>query len=379
MATDPLERLLGGPDPPVTPRPEFANALLEHLLASLIDGAGTPASAIRREAQVQAARSVRPEPARADHTRRLPYVWLAAAVLLVMLAIGYAWFRPGNSAQRETIPAVVAPATPVPTSTPTPGVSDQELLEIPLPAEAVPAGPASASLSHLTLLPDEQAAHAPLDGVEVHYVMSGQLTTQVDEDVQVLRADNSAWEPAPASTPIELGAGDAVLFIDVPDIAFANPGSASAEVLVFGLTSDSTGQMPFDVEGWIVNDYAQVGGTFPIASPGILLPGAPAVLRLNLLVLDPDALVPTVPPDRFRLIVVVPENGLGTPTVPNVSTSPDSRTRNLGLTSIAIYSVTLEIPGSDGTPLAADPNAACPFPVGTAFITGACEASVPED
>ncbi len=356
MTPDPLERLLGGPDLPLTPRREFADALLDHLLATLAAPADAPIAvpAVRPEAGLPAPTRERPLPDPTAMPRQRPRLWFAAAALvLVALTVAYAVLRPDRSNRPASIPA---PATPAPTAPAIPGVTQTALLAVTIPAEAIPAGRAGVSLHHLTLPAGVRTLAPGGHNIHLRYLISGVLTVRANRPGQLFRAASGAWEPLPADTEVTLGPGDAVLFLVITDIEFANPGPAPAQMLGYGLTLVGKGGQggAADLADWIVNDAAYSGPEYPPPGPGIVLPGQAAVIRLSRAVVEPGASLPAPPVDRFRLAVAAPDDLAGTPVAHDLT--PDGWVGNFGTTSAVVYHVTLEVPEAAGTPLAATPE-----------------------
>jgi hypothetical protein len=96
------------------------------------------------------------QPARPARSRA---VWLAAAALLVVLAaVAYVALQRDRPDYRGSIPAAVETATPTPTAIP--GVSELTLVDVVIPAEAVPAGVVGGGFSHMTLVPGVQTTMA---------------------------------------------------------------------------------------------------------------------------------------------------------------------------------------------------------------------------
>lgn len=275
-----------------------------------------------------------------------------AALVVGLVALGpWAGWRTGPD-RRTAIPAAVAP----PTAAALPGVAARDLVEFRIPAGRVPAGRSGAALYHLTLPAGAGTAAPQESGVHLRFVFSGVLSVQVDGPAQLLRA-GGAWTPLPAGVAATLGEGDAVVSFGRADVSFANPETAPAEVLWFGLRTDDGATEYAALPDWIVNDAARAGRDHIPGGADLVLPGAPAVLRLARAVLEPGALVPAPPVDRLRLAVAVPDNGRGTPVPPDIAVPPNGRVRNAGATAVVVYAVTLEVPGAAGTPLAAGPEA----------------------
>jgi hypothetical protein len=291
MATDPLERLLGGPDPVVVPRPEFAEALLSQLLTVLATGADVQQIAPRPQVTVLAYAG--PESVPMERGHRRAFAWLAAAaLLLIAVGAGYIAFWPDRNEQRTTIPAVVVPATP----------TDETLIEVTLPAESLPAGPAGSGFDVNTLSASSQTTWTTPSLVQARYVLSGRVAIRSNAPIRILRASNvGVWETEPADSDVLLGPGDAAYFAPMATADFTSVGPAAAELLTWII-----GASPLPA-GWTDNAYAVPAGR------EVSLPGGPAVLRIKRLIAQPDSELPLEPGAILFSAITMRRNPEGTP------------------------------------------------------------------
>jgi DNA-binding beta-propeller fold protein YncE len=139
MTSDPVERLLGGIDRPVTPRPEFAEALLDRLLVELeseADRQRDPGEQNQEDPMITASASlpaisalpfpgprmsVAARPATPTRRNRVLSYLATAALLLLTLAAGYLAVGPhrGDMGDDSSI-RLAAVSTPIADSTPGP-------------------------------------------------------------------------------------------------------------------------------------------------------------------------------------------------------------------------------------------------------------------
>jgi len=228
-------------------------------------------------------------------------VQLATALLLaVTLGLGYLALRPGilNRDRLAALPVLMVPATPTPGQT-----LDETLLEISIPASAIPSGDGGESgLLHATIPPGTegswQAPSGPCcSGLRVDYVLEGSYTVRASGPVQVVRASGSRTpETVPADIDLVLGPADAMIRPNETTFTATNTGTTPVQLLAWVLLAGAgpAAQVPWN---WI--------GHHSDVQSGLSVPAGPATVQLRRVTLAPGAvLVP--PPDALQLSVTLP-------------------------------------------------------------------------
>jgi hypothetical protein len=369
---DPFARLLRGVDGPVTPRPEFADALLERLLGELTNDM-EPGPAGVETVIVPSFSGPRALPALKDRggnggslsaiarVRGRPQNPLAtlatAALVLLTLLASFVAFRGSHPGRTDDdlmpIAALVAsPTTPNPLA-PT-GVTAVTLVETTLPAEALPRGVTGCALDLSAIPPKSDTTWNVFQNVNLRYVLSGEITVRSESAAQVLRAgSNGAWQAVPAETDVTLAPGDAVLFLNMTTATFSNTGSAPVETLGWTLVVGGSGGPNPSPPEWT--------GENAVLCPfgGVALPGTAGVLRVRQVELAPGAALPPLPTAIIQMSLASPSNAAGTPvSVFGSGTKSDGTIYNRDQKTAPFYVVTLEPLGAEnGTPQAGSPGA----------------------
>lgn len=352
MTPDPLDRLLGGPDPPATPRPEFADELLDRLLGMLAAPVAPPVEvhASRSQLTLQPRSTdsavARPLPEVAEWPRRWPRLSVAAILVVVVLAGALLALWPERVDQPTELPAVVVPATPVATATATvlavPGLIEQRLVEAELPDDALPVGTTNASLAYCTLLPGTRSTWTTFEPVHLVYVVDGPLTMRPDGPTQVARS-GGAWETVGPEEETVLEAGDAALLIGRTTIGFDNSATEPAQIVDWVVAATAGDDQPRP-HSWVISDLQMPEGS------AITLTGAPRRLVLRRVVLAPGGELPAADGAILRFTVSPPVNAEGTPElsfVGRVSNPEDGPIGNPEDWPLTLFVLTLEgDPGS---------------------------------
>jgi len=331
--------------------PAFVRRTMAHLLREHGRGAARGPevrTSPRAMASTAPVRRRRPGPHETPSGRNQRTFWLAAILLLVALAAGYAVVRRDGSSNRVTIPAAVV--SPVPT--PTPGI-DLTLVDVAIPADALPAGIAGSAMDHHTIAPAVESTWTVPQLAHLRHVLEGTLSLRADLPVRVLRGGaGGAWEEIPAGPDVELGPGDSVLILGGATIAFANRGAGPVEVVGWIIDPGRGNTNPTPPE-WVVHDY-------DVSSTGdIELPGSAARLRLQRIIVAPDEAVPESSGPLLQFAVLVPWNLAGTPVAtPLLIDRSDGVQINRGSEEAVVYVVTLEAIG--GGSVAATPASPTP-------------------
>jgi hypothetical protein len=341
MMPDPLDRLLGGPDPPATPRPEFAEALLDRLVAMLAAPADDPVDLKPPPPEPDAAVSPHSRPLPDPSKWSRPWSRLRFAAILAVVLAGAVLVRWLDRADRPIeMPAVVVPATP--TATPIAGVTDVRLVDAALAADALPVGTTNASLAYCTLLPGTRSTWTTFEPVHLVYVVDGPLTVRPDGPTQVTRS-GSTWETVGSGEEIVLEAGDAVLLIGRTTIGFDNTATEPAQIVDWVVAATAGDDHPRP-HSWVVSELQVPGGD------GVTLTEGPARLVLRRVVLAPGVELPMADGAGLRFTVSPPVNAEGTPVlsfVGRVSNPEGGPIGNPADWPLTLFVLTLEAdPGS---------------------------------
>ena len=233
----------------------------------------------------------------------------------------------------------------------------ETLLEVTLPADALPRGDAvSSGLAHVTVPPGHRstwaaAAGAAHPGSRLEYVLAGTYAVRAEGEVRVLRGGGGgAPETVPAGTAVELGPGDALVSRAETGYEAANPGAGPLELLAWVVVAGIPARMP-GPGGWVFHEHDLQEAA---AAPPV--PAGPATLRLRRVELAPDATLPP-PVGAARFFVTLPTNAAGTPVVPSIGQRSDGTIRNVGRDVTPLYVLTLEpARGAVGSPVAGSPG-----------------------
>jgi len=270
-----------------------------------------------------------------------------AALLLLALGVGSVALGPDGPGRSTVLAAAVASD-----GTPAPGVvAEETLLEVALPAEALPHGDAvGGGLVHFTIAAGSRATREPYccPGLLVEYVLSDAYTVRAEAAIRVVRADG-AVEEVPAGTEVVLGPGDGPVSGHESAVEMANTGDAPVELLSWILIDDSEGEFGgYDLAGWEVQ-------SFDVQGP-LTVPPGPATLRLRRVELAGDADFP-VPAVGSQFVVLSSEHAAGTPAPRDVGRLEDGTFRNFGRGAVIVHVLNLEpAGGAAGTPVAGSPT-----------------------
>ena len=274
-----------------------------------------------------------------------------AALLLLALGLGYVALDPfgGGPDRPSSIPAAYAPE-----ATPTPEPTDELLLEITLPAEALPRGEHfSSGFAHYSIPPGARGTWTPncCTGPMVEYVLSGAYTVRAEAVIDIVRA-GGVVEEVPAGTEVALGPGDALLSRVETVVEAANTGEMPVELLSWVLVEDPTNAFNGHLlPGWWENDIDV--RDVRDQPPGVSVPAGSAAVRLRRVELAPDAVIPAPPSGGTSFAVILRENAAGTPTrAVLIGPQSDGTIRSLGQVAATVYVLTLEPAdaGESGSP-----------------------------
>jgi hypothetical protein len=258
-------------------------------------------------------------------------------MIVVMLAVamlgtpGLSWLARGATAQD---------ASPIPGD-----ATSETLVSIDVPRAQLPSGDGLAIIGRGIFGPGaRQVCTCPAEqGTVLIVVESGTFTYQIESsEGRIIRGANTAApreEPAPASTPFHLAAGDALVFPGKDRIE-ANEGSEPASYVYALLLApapppelESTGE----ISGPILD---VIPGTWPeFTSASVTVTFQKAVLAPG------ESLAPSTGGLQFAVQDVAPE--LATPTA--LATGADG-TSNLGQTPLPILAVSVVPSSGAGTP-----------------------------
>ena len=222
---------------------------------------------------------------------RLPIQLLAAAIVLLALGLGYRAFGPGGDDRSSTtIPAAVAPA-----ATPAP---EETLLEVELPAEAMPYGdkvdgraqpPDPAANGGTATWGPESGACCP--GIRVDYVLYWHLFHAVQHGRLGRPRRGSNLDGVAAGADLVLGPGDTSIFQNEATVTYANSGPDPVEMLFWIVFDGVNGE--YSTEDPIPAGAAIHDSDIRFTLPSI--PFGPALVRLRLVELAPEERL--APPD----------------------------------------------------------------------------------
>jgi hypothetical protein len=201
-------------------------------------------------ARPQAPRSIGVERAvrrpRSIVSNMLSHAAVAALMLATGLGVGYLAFH-ATQDQSALVSSTAEPS----------GRSDWEtLVDVSLPAGAIAPGPHAATLVYTTVVPGLEASTLTAGGVQVTYVLAGELTVVPSSDAQVQRASSPGkWSAASAREEIVLAPGDAVAFLEQQIVLYRN--NSDAPLIALSLNLDEAESASADAPpGWQVEDSA---------------------------------------------------------------------------------------------------------------------------
>ena len=325
-----------------SPRPD--TSFVDQLEETLMNAVTTAPTALRSIARplVPAKRAAplpeRLHPATFHDTgvKRWAPILISAALLLLTLAVAFGPLRPGGdgNGNHAAGPAVYAPASPSPDA-----LHGETVLELTLPAEAIPSGEEIGSgLEHLTIPPGIGGTweETCCPGTSVEYIISGSYTVTAEEAVQVVRADG-AVEDVPAGTEVTLGAGDSLIARVETRLYGANTGTTPTELLSWSLidaTDDST------YNGRMLSGWSE--GNFDLHRPRPL-PAVEAVIELHRFTVEDGDVIPVTGDLTYRVAIgrgILVNRIDGTVTLTSRAEAPAT-----------VYVLTFTQPGArDGTP-----------------------------
>ncbi|MBA2598488.1 MAG: zf-HC2 domain-containing protein [Chloroflexia bacterium] len=279
----------------------------------------------------------------------LPYNAAGTPVSMVSAAVGR---LPADgtlvNAGKKAVTAYVLTLEPAASSTPD-VLSEETLLQLSLPAEAVPQGDDLMSeIGLASVRPGARTEWTPGEdvassGIRVGYVLKGTLSLRAGTDVQLVRAGSMVRESVAADTDVLLAAGDSWIAPSATAFAATSDSVRSTEVVYFVLTSAPKYDLP---GSWTFLDYEWV--------PELTVPPGAKMLRLRRVELAVNGRRPA-PPDGLQFGTTAPVNVAGTP-VSVVSAAvgrlpADGTLVNVGKQVITVYAITLDPsePG-EGTP-----------------------------
>gem|GEM_PF-5477312 len=162
-------------------------------------------------------------------------------------------------------PPIVAPSTLSPVATP----EDATLLDIDIPAEAIPDSDGYVAGITYDTVPagavtevvwSNSCCHGPL----VQHVLGGALTFTVGAPTSVVRADGST-ETVPADSAVELVPGDTLLSRNEHTVTITNAGAEPADIVGWHLLDDPNEMFAGRrEEGWIYRDFEATTDVPPI-------------------------------------------------------------------------------------------------------------------
>jgi hypothetical protein len=337
MTSDPVERLLGDIDRPLTPRPVFAQTLLDRLLVELEPEAGRERDpgGQRQEDPIITATVSRPAPSvlpsRGRSLRRQRHRNLgplaSAALLVFTLTAGYLMLHPVQpSTDRPlSLPAIVAPASPA-----IDPAGQETLVSVTLPAGAIPT---SSNLDVIgwsaTLDPGTATDAVPgcCRGPQIVHVLAGELTLRVDGPLQVIRATGigAASDTVPTNTAVILNPGDSAFYAYDLVASYANRASSSLHLVGGSVLAGWVRDAP---AGLTVIDYNY-------AYPILTISAGPVAVTLIRATLPPGGTIPAPPPGA----IVIDVGGLADA---DIGKDRDGALRNLGPTEATFYVLSVE-------------------------------------
>lgn len=286
-------------------------------------------------------------------TPRIQWVgvqFATALLLVVTLGLGYLALRPGTPDEQRLAapPALVMPATPTPGQ-----IAEEILLDLSIPAVAIPSGDGSSSgLLHATIPPGTQGSwQAPsgacCSGLRVDYVLQGSYSVQASGPVQVVRASGSGTpETVPAGTKLVLESGDAMIAPNETAFDAANTGSTPVQLLAWNLLA---GAGP---DAQVPSNWVQQNGDVKF---GLSVPAGPATVRLRRITLAPEGELPA-PSGVLQFGLTVPDYAAGTPVAFGTGKLTNGTIGNSGDEPVTIHVLTF-VPTGPGmetsTPAAA--------------------------
>lgn len=224
-------------------------------------------------------------------------------------------------------------------------VAEHTLLDVALPAQLLPQGErVSGEYSQVISPPGSTGSWRAIDsagqsGLRVYFVQDGTLTMQAEGPSQVVRAGTSSLEDVPSGDVITLVSGDAWIARNETPVDAVNPTEAATKLLVWVLVNieDSAGFMNASVPGNWQEVYNRLGDP-----PGVVVPAAPARLRIRLVELPVKGRLPVLE-GSLQYALSLPTNQEGTPVVgPSIGNLTDGEITNIGRKPAQAYVLSLE-------------------------------------
>jgi hypothetical protein len=279
--------------------------------------------------------------------------------VLFTLTFAYLAFGPPRLGRQAEQPAGLPAAFSTPASPPADMMAEETLLEITLPADALP-NTVYSGQNHYTIPPGSSARWEPsrfsstcCTGSRLNYVFEGAYTVRSEGPIQVLRSGAERWEDVPAGTEIMLEPGDALLTWMDDSFDAVNASSAPVELLdgiLFDgeMTTDPIPQESSGRPAWTFHDQDIMLEQQPV-------PSEPVILRLRQATLPKGGILPRPPGAIVQLAVSLDANDIvitESPSNPN-----PFELRNLGSGPATIYVLSLEPEGSASATAAGTPDA----------------------
>ena len=219
---------------------------------------------------------------------------VSAALLLVLGIAGYTVLDRDRATGPRSA-AILAPATPSPEA----ASIDETLVEVPVPANLLPADTlASVGMAQVTIpvgtaqQSADEASGNP--GVLATYILDGTVTVVSDEAMQLIPAGGDrALEDVPAGTEITLGAGETLVTRKSPNEVWTNTGPAEVHLIALEVYGGPAGTSSFPIG---VNESGNTGywnNTGYDYEVGVRLPvEEPMLLRLRRVTVPADTTLP---------------------------------------------------------------------------------------
>lgn len=312
------------------------------------------AAVVAAKGEIPAIEPATPVPAQpsilpSDHHRPWFAVLAAAAALLVASGLAYAVFGFDRSKNEQVIPAVVlSESTPIPEP-----VVLETLFEYSIQDEGIPPGEIGAGITNFWVPAGRSFSWEPYccSGILVEYILSGELTFVFQDEIRVVRKDQSE-ETIPSNTSVVLGPGDTLVSrIEVPMEA-TNDGSEHAELLNWTMITDDPNQ---EFHGYLIMGWTP---TVDADVQGIEIPTGEANVRLQRILLPPGSVM-SPEPGQYNFVVKFQNNMAGTPQ-PNggFARFDDANVENRSTGPFEIWVLNLEVTGATS----ATPGPASPTP-----------------
>jgi hypothetical protein len=271
-----------------TPVPD--RTFVDHLEDTLMNAVAT-APPLRRLTPIPDNHLALPLPIRPTVPFARPHHWapilISAALLLLTIGIAFGPLRPGNdgTGRGPAIPAAVVQASPSPEA-----VSDETLVEVPVPADLLlPADPVVAGINLVTVpvgtfqQPADEAATNP--GIQALYILAGTARVVSDELMHLIATGGTGtMEEIKAGTTVVLEPGDTLVTRKAPSEMWTNEGPAEVELISLEVFRGPWWSSTFPL-GWVVTEY-DVDDSFE-QWPG----DRPTILRLRHVTAPPESVI----------------------------------------------------------------------------------------